>query len=424
MTQGDNSRGSQTGAFSPIEEILEDLRKGKLIVLVDDEDRENEGDLVCPAEFITPEKVNFMLKYGRGTLCVPLTKSRCRQLQLYPQTPVNNTKYGTAFTITIDGGPHLGVTTGVSARDRAATIRHTVAEEAVPEDFVRPGHVNPLIARDGGVLVRVGQTEGSVDLCRLAGLMPAAAIIEILNEDGTMARVPQLTEFCRDNGLKMCTVADLIEYRMKRERLVERIESIPLRNPWGQWRMIAYSSHADRGTHVALCMGDLGELDETGHPKQSPEPALVRVHSECLTGDVFSSMRCDCGQQLDAAMAMIAKEGRGALVYLRQEGRGIGLENKLKAYRLQDEGLDTVEANLALGFEADHRDYGTGAQILRDIGLSKVRILTNNEKKTSRLKVYGLDVVEQLPLELPPNDTNRRYMETKKYKLGHDLRHV
>ncbi len=424
MPQGAAARNDADHPFSPIEEILDDLRNGRLIVLVDDEDRENEGDLVCPAEHITPEKVNFMLKYGRGTLCVPLTHSRCQQLQLQPQSPVNNTQFGTAFTVTIDGGPQLGVTTGVSAKDRAATIRHTVAEEAVPEDFIRPGHVNPLIARDGGVLVRVGQTEGSVDLCRLAGLMPAAAIIEILNDDGTMARVPQLAEFCRKHGIKMCTVAGLIEYRMKRERLVERIETIPLRNSWGEWSMIAYRSHAERGTHVALCMGGLGDLDETGHPQQCTEAALVRVHSECLTGDVFHSMRCDCGEQLEAAMAMIAEEGRGALVYLRQEGRGIGLANKLKAYRLQDEGLDTVEANVALGLPVDHRDYGTGAQILRDIGLSRIRILTNNPKKTRRLEVYGLEIVAQLPLEMLPNDTNRRYLETKKQKMGHHLRHV
>ncbi len=412
------------GPFSPIEDILEELRQGNLIVLVDDEDRENEGDLVCAAEHITPEKVNFMLKHGRGTLCVPLTRSRCEQLQLEAQTPRNTTRYGTAFTITIDAAPHLGVTTGVSAFDRATTIRRTVAEEAAPEDFVRPGHVNPLIARDGGVLVRAGQTEGSVDLCRLAGLMPAAAIIEILNEDGTMARVPQLTRFCRKHGIKMCTVASLIEYRMKRERLVERIETIPLRNRWGQWLLIAYRSHAEQGTHVALCMGGIGALDETGRPRRFDEPAMVRVHSECLTGDVFGSMRCDCGEQLQAAMAMIAAEGRGALVYLRQEGRGIGLANKIRAYKLQDQGLDTVEANLALGLPADRRDYGTGAQILRDIGLSRVRILTNNPKKTSRLEVYGLEVVEQVPIEMPPNDDNRRYLETKKHKMGHDLRHV
>jgi len=424
MPQGKRSSGEDDSPFSPIDEILEELRRGNMIVLVDDEDRENEGDLVCAAEFITPEKVNFMLKYGRGTLCVPLTRPRCEHLGFQPQSVVNTAPLGTAFTVTVDGGPHLGVTTGVSAKDRAVTIRQCIAEEAQPEDFTRPGHVNPLIARDGGVLVRVGQTEGSVDLCRLAGLMPAAALIEVLNDDGTMARVPQLTTFCKQHGLKMCTVAGLIEYRMKRERLVERVETIPLKNPWGEWKMIAYRSHADHGTHVALCMGGPGELDETGRPREFPEPALVRVHSECLTGDVFASMRCDCGQQIHAAMAMIAEEGRGALVYLRQEGRGIGLENKVKAYKLQDEGLDTVEANLALGLPADQRDYGTGAQILRDIGLSKLRILTNNPKKVRRLEVYGLEVVEQLPLEMTPNDINRRYLATKKQKMGHKLRQV
>ncbi|MFO0837844.1 MAG: bifunctional 3,4-dihydroxy-2-butanone-4-phosphate synthase/GTP cyclohydrolase II [Phycisphaerae bacterium] len=413
-----------SAAFTPIDEILAELRAGRLVVLVDDEDRENEGDLICPAEMITPEKVNFMLQHGRGTLCVPLTRARCERLQLPPQSPVNTTPFGTAFTITVDAGPHLGTSTGVSASDRATTIRHLIAEEAVAEDFARPGHVNPLIARDGGVLVRAGQTEGSVDLCRLAGLMPAAALIEILNEDGTMARVPQLIEFCRRHGLKMCTVADLIEFRMRRERLVERVETVPIRNALGEWLMAAYRSQADSGTHVALCMGGVGALDEHGAVRQIDDPTLVRVHSECLTGDVFGSMRCECGQQLDAAMRMIAQAGRGALVYLRQEGRGIGLVNKLHAYRLQDEGLDTVEANHALGLPADKRDYGVGAQILRDLGLSRVRILTNNPKKVSRLEVYGLQVVDQIPLEIEPNDVNRQYLKTKKEKLGHDLRGV
>jgi 3,4-dihydroxy 2-butanone 4-phosphate synthase/GTP cyclohydrolase II len=410
--------------FSPIDQIFAELRQGRLIVLVDDEDRENEGDLVCPAQAITPEKVNFMLKHGRGTLCVAVTNTRCRRLNLAPQVADNTTRFGTNFTVTVDAGPHMGTTTGVSAFDRATTIRQLIAEEAVPEDFVRPGHVNPLMARDGGVLVRGGQTEGSVDLCRLAGLLPGAALIEILNEDGTMARVPQLVEFCRRHGLKMCTIAGLIEYRMQRERLVERVESVPLKNEFGEWLLIAYRARTDPGTHVALCLGGVGEVDARGSVPAIDEPVLVRVHSECLTGDVFGSARCECGQQLQAAMEMIARAGRGALVYLRQEGRGIGLENKLHAYRLQDSGLDTVEANEALGFRVDHRDYGIGAQILRDVGLQKIRILTNNPKKVSRLEVYGLQVVEQLPLEMEPTEHNRRYLEAKKYKLGHRLRNV
>ncbi len=410
--------------FAPIDDILEELRAGRMVILCDDEDRENEGDLVCPAELITPEKVNFMLRHGRGTLCVALTRGRCEQLQFHPQTVVNNTRFGTAFTVTVDGAPSLGVGSGVSARDRATTILRTVAEEATPDDFVRPGHVNPLIARDGGVLVRVGQTEGSVDLCRLAGLMPAAAIIEILNDDGTMARVPQLAEFARQHALKMCTVADLIEYRMRRERLVERLETVPIQNQWGAWQLFAYHSRADDKLHLALTYGGVGLPDETGATPIIAEPILIRVHSECLTGDVFGSMRCECGQQLHAAMEQIAAAGRGVLVYLRQEGRGIGLLNKLKAYRLQDEGLDTVDANLALGLPPDRRDYGVGAQILRDLGLSRIRILTNNPKKVSRLAVYGLEVVEQIPLEIAPNERNRRYLEAKKHRLGHDLRQV
>jgi 3,4-dihydroxy 2-butanone 4-phosphate synthase / GTP cyclohydrolase II len=412
------------GPFSPIDEILEELRQGRLIVLVDDEDRENEGDLVCPAQAVTPEKINFMLRYGRGTLCVALTQTRCRQLHLSPQVSLNTTRFGTNFTVTVDAGPQLGTTTGVSAFDRATTVRHLVAEEAIPEDFVRPGHVNPLMARDGGVLVRGGQTEGSVDLCRLAGLLPGAALIEILNDDGTMARVPQLVEFCRQHQLKMCTTAALIEYRLQRERLVERVETVPLMNQYGEWLLIAYRARTDASTHVALCRGGVGELDAAGNVREMEEPALVRVHSECLTGDVFGSQRCECGQQLNGAMEMIAKAGRGALVYLRQEGRGIGLENKLHAYRLQDAGLDTAEANQVLGFRVDQRDYGIGAQILRDIGLQRIRILTNNPKKVSRLEVYGLQIVEQLPLEMEPTEHNRRYLETKKYKLGHDLRNV
>lgn len=410
--------------FRPIEEILEELRAGRMVVLVDGEDRENEGDLVCAAQHMTPEKMNFMLRHGRGTLCVALTQSRAQKLHLPPQVAQNTTRLGTNFTITVDAGPQFGVTTGVSAFDRSATVRQLVAEEAQPEDFMRPGHINPLVARDGGVLVRGGQTEGSVDLCRLAGLLPAAALIEILNEDGTMARIPQLIAFCQQHGLKMCTNADLIDYRMQRERLVERVESIPFRNDLGAWLLVAYRSRTDPHTHVALCRGGVGEVDSTGSVHQTDVPTLVRVHSECLTGDVFGSLRCECGDQLRKAMELIAHEGHGVIVYLRQEGRGIGLENKLHAYRLQDGGLDTVQANEVLGFPADRRDYGIGAQILLDLGLKRIRVLTNNPKKVSRLEVYGLEVVDQVPLESDPNEHNRRYLETKKQKLGHTLRNV
>lgn len=418
-----NSRTARApnSPFSPIPEILEELRAGRLIVLVDDEDRENEGDLVGAAELITPEKVNFMLRHGRGTLCTPLTTTRCKQLRFDPQVASNTASRGTAFTVTVDAAPQFGVTTGVSAADRARTIARMVAEEAQPEDFVRPGHINPLIAADGGVLARSGQTEGSVDLCRLAGLMPAAAIIEVLNEDGSMARVPELTAFCRTHNLKMCTIADLIEYRLMRESLVKRVETVRIQNEFGEWRLVAFDSATRDGTHVALCKGYVGELDEQGMVRQTDTPTLVRVHSECLTGDVFGSMRCECGLQLRGAMERIAAEGAGVIVYLRQEGRGIGLLNKLHAYRLQDQGMDTVEANQALGFPADRRDYGVGAQILRELGVTQLRILTNNPKKVSRLEVYGLKVIEQLPLEFSPNEHNRRYLEVKKSKLGHWL---
>lgn len=410
--------------FCTIDEALAELRAGRMVVLVDDEDRENEGDIICPAQMVTPDKINFMLTEGRGTLCVALSRARCQQLQFQLQVAENTTRLGTAFTVTIDAAPRLGVTTGVSASDRATTIRHTVAEEARPADFVRPGHINPLIARDGGVLTRAGQTEGSVDLCRLAGLMPGAAIIEILNEDGTMARVPELTTFCREHGLKMCSIAALIEYRLQREQLVERVETIPIANTFGTWELVAYRSPADHATHIALSKGGLGRADDDGNVPTTEDPVLVRVHSECLTGDVFGSMRCDCGAQLLAAMEMISQEGRGVVVYLRQEGRGIGLASKLHAYRLQDSGLDTVDANTALGLPPDRRDYGIGAQILRDLGLSRVRLLTNNPKKTSRLNVYGLEVVEQLPIEMDPNEYNRRYLAVKRQKMGHMLRNV
>jgi len=407
--------------FSPVEELIAEIQAGRMVVVVDDADRENEGDLICAAEKVTPEIINFMLKHGRGLLCLPLTRQRCEELLLPPQMSESQAPFGTAFTVTIDAHPRLGVTTGVSAADRAKTILTAVDDSAKPSDLVRPGHIQPIMAREGGVLVRAGHTEAAVDLARLAGLEPAGVLIEVMNEDGTMARVPDLVEFCKRHDLKIGTIASLVEYRMKRERLIERFETIPMPTRYGEFTLIGYKSLVDHEPHVALCCGGVGELDEEGRPIQHPEPVLVRVHSECLTGDVFGSLRCECGDQLRAALQRIAAEGKGAVVYLRQEGRGIGLAHKLHAYRLQDEGLDTVEANERLGFPPDKRDYGIGAQILRDLGLSRLRILTNNTKKVSRLRVYGIEVVEQLPLQIPPNPHNRRYLEVKRDKLGHQL---
>ncbi len=407
--------------FCRIDEALDELRQGRLIVLVDDENRENEGDLICPASTVTPEQINFMLKHARGLLCLSLTTERCRALHLHPQSPENTTTLGTAFTVSVDAHPRFGTSTGVSAKDRCITIHTAVAPDSRPADLLRPGHIHPLQARDGGVLVRAGQTEGSVDLVRLAGLNPSAVLIEIMNEDGTMARVPQLTEFCRQHGLKMCTVADLIEYRLQREKLVQRIETIRLPTSHGEFTLIAYKSLVDPEPHLALCRGGVGELDADGMPREFEEPVLVRVHSECLFGDAFGSLRCECGEQLRTALELIAKEGLGALVYLRQEGRGIGLAAKCKAYALQDQGMDTIEANEALGFPADRRDYGVGAQILRDLGLKRLRILTNNPKKVDRLEVYGIEIAEQVPIVIPPNENNRRYLETKRERFGHLL---
>jgi 3,4-dihydroxy 2-butanone 4-phosphate synthase/GTP cyclohydrolase II len=405
--------------FSEIPDILDDLRQGKMIVLVDDEDRENEGDLVAAAELITPETINFMAKHGRGMICLPMDEDRCDRLGLYPQSLQNTARFGTAFTVTIDA--REGITTGISAADRAHTIRVAVDDQCTPADLARPGHIFPLRARKGGVLVRAGQTEGAVDLMRLAGLKPAGVICEIMNDDGTMARVPQLTGFCRRFGLKMTTVAKLIEYRLQREKQIVRIQEINLPTDYGQFKLIGYESPGSTEPHLALCKGGVGDLDENGNPIAHPEPVLIRVHSECMTGDLFHSQRCECGYQLITAMKMIEKEGKGALIYLRQEGRGIGLANKLRAYKLQEQGRDTVDANLELGFMADKRDYGIGAQICRDLGLSRVRILTNNPKKVSRLQVYGIDIVQQIPLWAKPGEYNRRYLKTKRDRLGHLL---
>ena len=392
-----------------------------MVVLVDDEDRENEGDLVIAAEKCTPEVINFMVKHARGVVCLALTPQVCDRLQLYPQVQTNTAQLGTAFTVTVDAHKRFGVTTGVSARDRAKTIEVAIAEDAQPQDLLRPGHINPLRAREGGVLVRAGQTEGSVDLARLAGLKPAAVICEIMRDDGEMMRRDDLEHFCRQHHLKMCTVADLISYRLKREQFVKRIESVTLPTRWGDFKLHAYQSVVDPQPHLALCKGGIGELDETGKAIAHEEPVLVRVHSECLTGDVFGSGKCDCGDQLDTAMQMIDKTGKGVLLYLRQEGRGIGLANKLHAYALQERGLDTVEANERLGLPADKRDYGIGSQILRDLGLSKLRIMTNNPRKIYGIEGYGLSVVEEVPLRIEPGVHNARYLQTKKAKLGHKL---
>jgi 3,4-dihydroxy 2-butanone 4-phosphate synthase/GTP cyclohydrolase II len=405
--------------FSEIPEVLEELRQGKMIVVVDAEDRENEGDLVCAAEKVTPEIINFMAKYGRGLICLPLTAEKCDSLGLYPQTVDNTARFGTAFTVSIDAAE--GISTGISAADRAKTIQVAIADETKASDLVRPGHIFPLRAREGGVLVRAGQTEGSVDLMRLANLKPAGVICEIMNEDGSMARVPELLKFCEKHDLKIVSIAKLIEYRLQRETQIKRVESVNLPTDYGEFKLIGYESKLSPEPHLALCKGGVGDLNENGKPIEHNEPVLVRVHSECMTGDLFHSQRCECGYQLITAMKMIEKVGKGALVYLRQEGRGIGLTNKLRAYKLQEQGLDTVEANLKLGFMADKRDYGVGAQICRDLGLREIRILTNNPKKISRLEVYGVKIVEQIPFRAEPSKHNIDYLRAKKYHLGHML---
>ena len=388
--------------FSKIEEAIEDFRQGKFVIVVDDEDRENEGDFITPAEMITPEKVNFMLREGRGVLCAPITLSRAKELELPHQVEENTSMLGTPFTVTID--KLEGCTTGVSAHDRAATIQWLADAEAKPGDFGRPGHINPLYAQDNGVLRRSGHTEAAIDLARLAGLKPAAALIEILNPDGTMARLPQLIEKAKEFDMKLIQIKDLIAYRLQRESLVEKGVEADMPT--------AYFRQKSNGLeHVALIKGEW----------KPDEPVLVRMHSSCATGDIFASQRCDCGEQLHKSMQLIEKEGKGAVVYLIQEGRGIGLMNKIAAYKLQEQGLDTVDANIHLGFDPDLRDYGVGAQILREIGISKIRLLTNNPVKRVGLEGYGLEIVENVPIEITPNPYNERYLHTKKERMGHTL---
>jgi 3,4-dihydroxy 2-butanone 4-phosphate synthase / GTP cyclohydrolase II len=403
------TRRRRNSAFASIEQAIEAVRDGQMIIVVDDEDRENEGDLTIAAEKITPSAINFMAKYGRGLICVPMTAERLAELEIPQMVPQNTARFDTAFCVSVEA-KHV-TSTGISASDRAATVLALVDSATRPTDLARPGHMFPLKARPGGVLVRTGQTEAAVDLARIAGLYPAGVICEIMNDDGTMARVPELTRFAKRHKLLMITIADLIQYRMRTEALVRRVANASLPTDHGDFRVFAYESVIDGETHIALVKGDLGE----------GENVLVRVHSRCLTGDVFHSARCDCGLQLDAAMSRIAQEGRGVLLYLNQEGRGIGLANKIRAYELQDQGLDTVEANVRLGFKPDQRDYGIGVQILKDLGVTSMRLLSNNPRKLVGIEGYKLSVVEWLPLEIPPSAHTTAYLKTKKEKLGHKL---
>ena len=401
----------EKSAFATIEEAIEDIRQGKFVVVVDAADRENEGDLTIAAQFATPEAVNFMTKEGRGLICLCLTEERCDQLGLRQMTERNETPYGTAFTVSVEA--REGVTTGISAPDRSRTIQVAIDPGAAADDLVQPGHIFPLRARNGGVLMRAGQTEAAVDLARLAGLIPAGVVCEIMADDGTMARVPDLIPYCERHGIKLVTVADLIEYRRRHEKLVERMTTVQMPTAYGDFVAVAFREKLTGKHHVALVKGDV----------DGAENVLVRVHSECLTGDVFHSLRCDCGEQLEQALTQIAVEEQGVLLYMAQEGRGIGLLNKLRAYELQENGFDTVDANLELGFQPDMRDYGIGNQILADLGLSTIRILTNNPKKITGIEGFGLKVVEQVPIETAPRPQNQKYLATKRDKLGHKLHH-
>lgn len=400
-------------AIVSVEEAIKAVKAGKLIIIVDDEDRENEGDLMVAAEKVTPDIINFMAKHGRGLICLPLTKERLQELNLPLMVPENTARYQTAFTVSIDAKE--GITTGISAHDRAKTILTAIAPQTKPHDLARPGHIFPLQARDGGVLERAGQTEAAVDLARLAGLYPAGVICEIMNEDGTMARLPQLIEFSQTYDIPILTIADLIQYRLRHERLIKKVEEADLPTRYGHFRIMVFEDKIHHEHHIALVKGKI----------DTEKPIMIRVHSQCLTGDTFGSSRCDCGDQLHRAMAMIDKEGQGIILYLlNQEGRGIGLANKIKSYALQDEGADTVEANRKLGFKPDQRDYGIGAQILVSLGVKKIRLLTNNPRKFVGLAGYGLEIVERIPIEVPPNKCNVNYLKTKKEKLGHILEMV
>ncbi|NMC28424.1 MAG: bifunctional 3,4-dihydroxy-2-butanone-4-phosphate synthase/GTP cyclohydrolase II [Syntrophomonadaceae bacterium] len=397
--------------FNSIEEAIADFKAGKMLIMVDDEDRENEGDIIIAAEKCSPDVVNFMATHAKGLICMPMIGARLDELEIQPMVIENTDNHQTAFTVSVD---HVSTTTGISAHERAATIKALIDPASRPLDFRKPGHIFPLRYREGGVLRRTGHTEGSIDLAKLAGLYPATVICEIMSKDGTMARVPELMEFSREHQIKIITIADLIQYRRRNEKLVVRVADTKLPTDFGEFKAVAYESLLDGKEHLALVKGDWAE----------DEPVLVRVHSECLTGDVFSSCRCDCGEQLKSALEMIEKEGKGVFLYMRQEGRGIGLVNKIRAYNLQDHGRDTVQANLDLGFPADLRDYGIGAQILVDLGVRKMRMMTNNPKKIKGLEGYGLEIVERVPIEMPVKDENRRYMQTKKDKMGHILASV